>query len=82
MTWARTDRADYLFKVSEGGGPDYHPFITVEPIHEGLRTLRGCQFGFDLKSGTAMKEAEEFARFLNDNIETVFMTVFSEEPPA
>jgi hypothetical protein len=29
-----------------------------------------------------MKEAEEFARFLNDNIETVSMTVFSEEPLA
>jgi hypothetical protein len=82
VTWARTDRADYLFVVSEEGEPDYRPFITVEPIHGALRTLRGCTFGFDLKSGTTMKEAEEFARFLNDNIETVFMTVFSEEPLA
>lgn len=83
MTWARTERGDYSFKVSEWA--DGWPFITLESRRGESGGLRICEEGFlsfDLKSGTTLKQAEEFAKLLNENIEHVCFTAFSEQPPA
>lgn len=79
MTWSKTERADYLFKVSEYG--DGTPFISMEPRGSGLRICEEGQILFDLKPDTTIEQAEEFAKLLNKNIEHVGFTAFSDRPP-
>ncbi len=72
MSDAKTDRADYLFKVSEFA--DGTPWISWEPRRGNLPLLENSVMGFGLTPGTTLREAEEFARYLNSRIQFVSCT--------
>jgi hypothetical protein len=77
---ARGERDVYLFKVAEHvDGP---PFIYMVPRGRGVQALDSGVLGFDLRVGTTLKEAKQFARLLNEDIECVFYSAFSDEPQA
>ena len=76
-TEATTDRARFLFKVAEYGGPDYTPWIMTEPHSDRLKVLGTDGFiGFDLKPGTTFDQAREIAQYLNQHIECITCTLF------
>lgn len=78
MTQARTDRANYLFKVSEG--PDGKPWVSTEPRYADVPILRHALLGFDLPKGTTIQKAEQIARYLNANLDDVNVTIFDNHP--
>ena len=79
MTEARTDRAQYVFKVSEAA--DGTPWISTEPLRaEDIPLLEHAFIGFDLPRGTTLEEAQQIARYLNDNLESISVTLFDRHP--
>lgn len=79
MTWARTECAEYLFKVSKEA--DGTPFISLEPDGAGLRICDEGFISFELRPGTTLEQAEEFAKLLNENIERLCFTAVSDRAP-
>jgi hypothetical protein len=73
-TEARTERARYLFKVSEYG--DGTCWISTEPIRAEVPLLENALLGFDLPDGTSFKRSHEIADFLNNNLADVTVTIF------
>lgn len=61
-----TERAAYVFRVSEHA--DGTPWISLEPRNGGLSILKGGMVGFDLPEGTDMKQADEIADYLQQNL--------------
>jgi hypothetical protein len=77
---ARTERGDFLFKVSEYGRPSNALFISTESRRITTTLVGESAFlGFDLKTKD-IHEAERIAAFLNANIETVSYTIFDDHP--
>ena len=60
MTRSTTQRARYVFTVKEFG--DGTPWIVMERSGEGLDVLKNGVFGFELKEGTSLEDAETLAR--------------------
>lgn len=74
-TSSKTDRADYLFKVSQYG--DGTPWIFLELRRSpNLPALGDGFLGLDLRPGTSFQEAKRIADFLNDHVECVTATSF------
>ena len=75
-TEARTERGDFLFRVSEFG--DGTPWISTEPRDGGMPFLDHALLGFDLPKGTSLQKAEQIAEFMNKNLGNVSVTIFGE----
>ncbi len=71
MTTSRTERGDFLFKVSESA--DGTPWISLEP-RTSIPEFRKVLVGFDLKPGADIHHAENVARYLNDNLGNLALT--------
>ena len=77
-TQTRTDRARYLFKVSEFG--DGTCWISTEPVNGEVPLLENALLGFDLPEGTSFQKAHEVADYLNRNLADVGVTMFDAHP--
>ncbi len=77
-THAKTDRARYRFKVSEGGVDEksWRAFISCEPLSGSIDTFGDGLLSFDLPPGTTMEKAEEIADFMDENIVSIAFTSF------
>jgi hypothetical protein len=74
-TCSKTDRADYLFKVSEHS--DGTPWIFLELRRSPNLPVLGDGFlGLDLRPGISFEEAKRIAAFLNEHIDCVSATTF------
>ena len=69
---AETERAGYIFKVKEGIGGI--PWIMLEPMDKDISILDKGFLGMDLAPNITYQQAEEIARFLNENIKSVSFT--------
>jgi hypothetical protein len=79
-TKARTEHGDFLFAVKEFGGPTYEPWIVAEPRRTTTTLIgRGAFLGFTLHTKNRA-EAEDIAKFLNDNIDQISFTIFDDHP--
>ena len=79
-TKARTERGDFLFKVSIYGDKGYSPFISTEPRRITTSLVGKDGFvAFDLKTKD-FEEAERIADFLNEHIERIAFTIFEGHP--
>jgi hypothetical protein len=78
MTEARTERAAYLFKVSESS--DRSCWISTEPLRGNMPVLEHALLGFDLPTGTSVRQAEAIADFLNDNLVEINVTLLDSHP--
>ncbi len=77
-TQARTERGDFVFKVSEFG--DGTPWIITEPRRRTMPVLDDAFIGFDLPPGTTHQRAREIADFMNKNLVGISMTIFDTHP--
>lgn len=64
-----TEIEKYTFTVKEFASGA--PFIALEPLHQDLPALKGATLSLNLPGGTSIEKAEEIARYLEDNIESV-----------
>jgi len=78
MTKARTEKGDYVFKVSDR--PDHSFWISMEPGHDGLPALKDALLGFDLPAGTTHQEARAVAGFMNENLAAAILIIFDTHP--
>jgi len=74
MTQATTEREEYQFTVKESG--EGTPWIMLEPSHQSLKSLGNSFLGLDLNEGSTLQQAEEVARYLNQNIVSLAHTPF------
>ncbi len=75
MTRSTTQRARYVFAVKEFG--DGTPWIVLERSGKGLDVLENGVFGFELKEGTSLQEAETLARLIDRSVTNVSYTSFA-----
>jgi len=71
---AETERAEFVFAVKESG--DGTPWIMCDPREGGLKALGDGFLGLRLREGTDIKQAEEIASYLNDQIDAISYTKF------
>lgn len=69
---ADTEIEKFTFTVKEGVSGD--PFIALEPLYQKFPSLKGSFLTLNLPDGTSIEKAEEIARYLDDNIESVGFT--------
>ena len=77
-TQARTERGEYLFKVKEYA--DGTPWITAEPRLKEMPILDNAFIGFGLPKGSSYQYAEKVAKFMNENLASISMTIFDTHP--
>jgi hypothetical protein len=75
MTKSETERAQYVFAVKEFS--DGTPWIMPEPSGEGLGVLENGFLGFDLRNGTAIRDAEKLAELMRELVLSVSFTSFT-----
>ncbi len=79
MTNVTTDRAQFVFKVTEYGDEEHTPWIMTEPRTANLKILgKGGFIGFDLRPGTTFEQARQVAEYLDRHIECITCTLFQE----
>jgi hypothetical protein len=60
------ERAECRFTVGEN--EDGKLYIICEFVHDSLQILGRGSLGFDLRKGITLRQAEDIAKALNDNI--------------
>ena len=75
---AATQSGKYQFVVKEN--LDGTPWIYLEPLEpEQIKFPEGGFIGFNLPKGTELEEAETIADYLDQKIESVFLTTYGED---
>lgn len=77
-TQARPERGEFLFVVKEYA--DGTPWITAEPRRREMPILDAAFIGFDLPKGTSYQHAQRIAKFMNENLTSISMTIFDTHP--
>jgi hypothetical protein len=69
---ADTEIEKFTFTVKEGVSGA--PFIALEPLYRNFPSLEGSLLTLNLPNGTSIEKAEEIAKYLDDNIDSVGFT--------
>lgn len=78
MTRARSEHGEFKFTVKESG--DGTPYLAAEPLRSKMTLLDDAQMFFELRKGTNIDEAHRIAKYLNQHIGTVGITLFEAHP--
>ena len=69
---SNTERARFTLTVKETGTGV--PWLMFEPFDSNLEVLGNGFLGLRLPAGTSYEKAQEIARFINQNVESVTYT--------
>ena len=78
MTQARTEHGQFRFTVKEC--EDGTPYITAEPLRGLITAFKDADVGFGLPAGSTLDQAKRVADFMNQNLPSMFLTVFDTHP--
>ena len=78
MTQARTEHGTYRFAVKEDA--DGSPWLVAEPSGGDMPVLENAFIGFRLYPRTSLDQAYEIARFMNQNLAGMSITLFDSHP--
>ncbi len=78
MTRARSEHGEFKFTVKEFA--DGTPYLAAEPLQSKMTLLDEAQMFLQLQPGTDIEEAHKMAKYLNQHISTVGITVFEAHP--
>ncbi len=71
---ARTEQGGVKFTVKEYA--DGETFLSVEPDYQSVPTLEKALVTLQLDKGTSIQKAESIARFMNEHIAGISLTLF------
>ncbi len=74
MSQARTEHGQFRFIVKEY--EDGTPYITAEPLRQGITAFNDTNVGFGLPAGSTLDQANRAADFMNRNLAGMFLTIF------
>lgn len=78
MTRARSEHGEFKFTVKEFA--DGTPYLAAEPMRSAMTLFDEAQMFFQLRPGTDIEEAHRIAKYLNQHISTVGITLFEAHP--